>query len=82
MRPVARARKDQAGGSVLQTGANSVIVNDMPIATRGVTTISSGAVVVSGSTTVIAEDQLVARQGDALSNGRAISSSSNDVFVD
>ena len=76
---VARVDLDVANG-LLQTGANTVFVNDKPAAF--LTTVDAGGFdVVASSTTVIAEDKGIAREADPMSNGVLIASASTDVFA-
>jgi uncharacterized Zn-binding protein involved in type VI secretion len=61
-------------------GADTVFVNDLPLALQG-SAHARGATVVAGSLTVFAEGRQVAREADSFSDGTNIGPGSSDVFV-
>ena len=77
----ARVNIDRAGGHVIVEGADTVFVNNQPLALEG-SANAVGVVVVGGSTTVVVENRKVARKSDSLSNGKNITEGSLDTFVD
>ena len=69
-----------ASGSVLVSGATSVIVNNHPLGYMS-SVNAKGVAVVGGSTTVKAENKQAARISDLMANGVAINTGSEDVFI-
>jgi uncharacterized Zn-binding protein involved in type VI secretion len=69
-----------ASGSILVSGAESIIVNNHPLGYLS-SVNSKGVTVVAGSTTVKAENKQAARVSDAMSNGGTVTTGSPDVFI-
>ena len=69
-----------ASGSIIVSGAESVLVNNHPIGYMS-SVNAKGLAVVGGSTTVKAENKQAARVGDLMANGVAINTGSEDVFI-
>ena len=76
---VARVNIDVAG-TLIVSGANSVFVNNSPIAVEGSSTIEDG-VISTSLTTVFAENNHVAAIGAVAASGSAVSSGSRNVFA-
>jgi len=76
---VARVNVDVAG-TLIVSGANSVFVNNSPIAVEGSGTIKDG-VITTSLTTVFAENNHVAAIGAVAASGSAVSSGSRNVFA-
>lgn len=69
------------GTNAIITGAETVIINDLPMARVGDTT-ACGATIISGVTTVYGENMLAAHVGSITSHGGVITTGSPNVFVD
>jgi len=69
------------GSNAIITGAETVIINDLPMARVGDTT-ACGATIISGVTTVYGENMLAAHVGSITSHGGVITTGSPNVFVD
>jgi len=80
MPSVARQDVDVASNQKLVEGAQTVLVNNHPMALIG-SANAKGATVVRGSTTVEAEYRQTARVGDAMSDGGNITTGSLNVFA-
>jgi uncharacterized protein (TIGR02594 family) len=86
---VARANQDTAGGGLIITGSDDVIINGMPAARFNDTVEPHPALlhgpntwdIVQGSGTVIVNGQQIARLGDLSSCGHEIEIASDDVIA-
>ena len=69
-----------SSGNILVSGAESIIVNNHPLGYLS-SVNSKGVAVVAGSTTVKAENKQAARVSDAMADGGAVTTGSEDVFI-
>lgn len=79
---------DTAGGGLITSGSDSVLVNGKGVARVDDTIASHGSaphdasVITTGSATVFIDGKAVARKGDPTSCGDSIETGSSTIFID